>query len=51
MAVNACYNYVTQRIEWSIPNQLTLEAITDIFGTRSSGSYWNPIKFGAVRFK
>jgi len=48
MAVNACYNYVTQRIEWSIPNQFTEEAITDIFGTRSSGSNWNPIKFGAL---
>jgi len=48
MAVNACYNYITQRIEWSIPNQLTLEAVTDIFGTRASGSYWNPIKFGSL---
>lgn len=48
MAINACYNYITQRIEWSIPNQLTLEAVTDIFGTRASGSYWNPIKLGSL---
>ncbi len=48
MAVNACYNYVAYRIEWSIPSQLCLEAVTDVFATRSSGSNFNTIKTGAL---
>jgi hypothetical protein len=48
MAVNGCYNYITSRIEWNIPTQFTNEAVTDIFGTRSSGSYFNVIKTGAL---
>lgn len=39
LAVNACYNFITARVEWPwIPTSFLIDAVTDIQATRSNSS-------------
>jgi len=49
MAVNACYNYISSRIEWPWwPTCFASDMITDIQATRYSGSKYNVFKRGEM---
>ncbi len=49
MAVNACYNFMTSRIEWpSFPTQFSSDLVTDIAVTRNSGTNFVQFKKGEL---